>query len=46
MLKAENLSGKISSSVPCTLLQTKREEGKGQKIVTRTSGAAMLNPEA
>lgn len=31
MHKAENLSGEIRSSVPCTLPQTKTEEGKGQK---------------
>lgn len=46
MHKAENPSGEIRSSVPCILLQTKTEEGKGQKTVTWTSGIGRLNPEA
>lgn len=46
MHKAENLSGEIRSSVPCTLPQTKTEEGKGQKNLTWASGIGRLNPEA
>lgn len=46
MHEAESLSGEIRLSVPCIILQTKTEEGKGQRVVMWASCMGMLDPAA